>query len=347
MVAKSLTKQETLRIRVYEFFEKNIELGKTYTVDHFAAEQVPRRTIYNILSRRECFPATRKSGSGSIKEKLTQRQINQLIKDFDHKATISQRQAARKFDISQLMVHKILKKNHITCRKKMKIPSRTDAQKISARTKCGNLYLNNRNISWIIDDESYFTLSHSTINGNNNFYTSNIDLTPASVKFNPVKKFEPKLLVWICVSDRGISDPIFRKSGNAVNKSVYIDCIKHGVLPFIRKYHSDGNYKFWPDLASSHYAHEVVDYYKTKNINFVEKSENPANVPEVRPVEDFWSILKAKVYEKGWRAENLNLLKNRIRLCIRKLDLNLIQNLLAGTSTRLDYVRRNDLIENS
>ena len=54
MVAKSLTKQETLRIRVYEFFEKNIELGKTYTVDHFAAEQVPRRTIYNILSRREC-----------------------------------------------------------------------------------------------------------------------------------------------------------------------------------------------------------------------------------------------------------------------------------------------------
>ena len=69
MVAKSLTKQETLRIRVYEFFEKNIELGKTYTVDHFAAEQVPRRTIYNILSRRECFPTTRKYGA-TVKKKI-------------------------------------------------------------------------------------------------------------------------------------------------------------------------------------------------------------------------------------------------------------------------------------
>ena len=110
-------------------------------------------------------------------------------------------------------------------------------------------------------------------------------------------------------------------------------------MPFINKHHSDGNYKFWPDLASSHYATEVVEYYRAQKIKFVEKCENPAN-------EDFWSILKGKLYENGWKAENLTLLKNRIRLCVRKMDPNLVHRLLAGTSARLNNVRNNDLIEN-
>ena len=32
-----------------------------------------------------------------------------------------------------------------------------------------------------------------------------------------------------------------------------------------------------------------------KNINFVKREGNPANVPECRTIEDFWSDLKAKV----------------------------------------------------
>ena len=237
MVRKNSSKQEALRLRVYKFFEQNKKLGKIYTVNHFTAEQVPRRTVYSILSRLECFPALRKPGSGVTYRKMTKKKVNQLKKDFNHKATMSQRQSARKFNISQPMICKILKKHQIKAIKKMKIPSRSDQQKSSARAKCGNLYLKNRNISWILDDESYFTLSHSTINGNNIFYTSDIAVTSASVKYNPVKKFEQKLLVWLCISDKGISAPIFRKSGMAVNKRVYIECIKHGVIPFIKKHH--------------------------------------------------------------------------------------------------------------
>ena len=134
--------------------------------------------------------------------------------------------------------------------------------------------------------------------------------TPASKKYTPVKKFEQKLLVWLIISERGISAPTIRKSGLAVNKTVYLDFIKRGVIPFIKKHHSDGNYKFWPDLASSHYANTVVNYLIDQNIEFVQKCENPANVPEVRPIEDFWSILKEKVYENGWRAKNLDELRN-------------------------------------
>ena len=90
----------------------------------------------------------------------------------------------------------------------------------------------------------------------------------------------------------------------------------------------------------------MVEYYRAQKIKFVEKCENPANVPEVRAKEDFWSILKGKVYENGWKAENLTLLKNRIRLYVRKMDPNLVHRLLVGTSARLNNVRNNDLIEN-
>ena len=53
----------------------------------------------------------------------------------------------------------------------------------------------------------------------------------------------------------------------------------------------------WRDLASPHYAKTVVDYFREGKLKFSEKIKNPANVPEDRPIEDFWSILKSKVYE--------------------------------------------------
>ena len=55
------------------------------------------------------------------------------------------------------------------CQRKIRIPNRTNQQTILARAKCGNLYRKNLNISWILDNESYFTLGHSKINGNNIF----------------------------------------------------------------------------------------------------------------------------------------------------------------------------------
>ena len=62
------------------------------------------------------------------------------------------------------------------------------------RAKCGNLY---PGISSILDDESYFTLIHSTHNGND--YSSGVSATPASVKYRPKNKYEAKFLVWMYV----------------------------------------------------------------------------------------------------------------------------------------------------
>ena len=78
----------------------------------------------------------------------------------------------------------------------------------------------------------------------------------------------------------------------AVNQFIYLgECLEKRLEPFIR-HHPDGQYVFYPDLASSHYAQRVVKWYKDNNMNYLKNTENPANRPEVRPSEKFWSILK-------------------------------------------------------
>ncbi|RNA33024.1 hypothetical protein BpHYR1_025530 [Brachionus plicatilis] len=67
-------------------------------------------TVYRILKRSEYFPPERKKGSGQTPKKMTKLQLNKLKKAFDHKDNISQRKAAKKFDISQKIVSKLLKK---------------------------------------------------------------------------------------------------------------------------------------------------------------------------------------------------------------------------------------------
>ena len=123
--------------------------------------------------------------------------------------------------------------------------------------------------------------------------------------------------------------------------------LKKRLIPFIKKYHLDDQCVFWPDLASSHYAKTVSNFLLEKNIKFIGKEDNPPNLPECRPIENFWGILKGEVYKNNWQAENLQQLENRIKLCLTKINFELIQQLMESIPSRLDKVRRNGIIENS
>ena len=96
------------------------------------------------------------------------------------------------------------------------------------------------------------------------------------------------------------------------------------LVPFLRQYHEDGDV-FWPDLGSSHYAKETVSLLHVQNISFVRKQDNPPNVPQLRPIETFWGILKSKVYNGGWPARMEHQLKLRIRKCLRELIWEVVQ----------------------
>ena len=120
---------------------------------------------------------------------------------FDHRDGVSTRQAARKFKCSQPYIVKTLStKTSIKIRKKQKIPSRNDDQRERIPKCCDRLYRKLQGNSVILDDESYFTLTHSTINGNQNFYSSEVAATSSKVKYRqkmPVCLYPSQLKAWI------------------------------------------------------------------------------------------------------------------------------------------------------
>lgn len=343
-----MTKTGDLRKRVYCYLEKNPNEPKKSVVAHFMKEGESKSTIYDIIKRKESgFGYIRRVGSGRPPKVFNKHGLLKIKTLVDHKDGIYQKKLATYFGCSQKYISRTLKsKLNINLRKKMNIPDRTPKQQAEAKEKCSRLYRKYKNFEWILDDESYFTLSHATINNNDSYYTSDKNLTPASVKYRPKKKFEPKCLVWVALSAKGISDPFLGSSGMAIDQNVYIDkCLKPRLIPFIQKHHSKTNYIFWPDLASAHYAETVLDFMIENRINHVDKVDNPANLPECRPIEDFWSILKGKVYANNWVAKDIPTLKIRIKKCLKEVEPTTIHRLMEGVVSRIDKVRRKGVIE--
>ena len=160
-------------------------------------------------------------------------------------------------------------------------------------------------VQLILDDEKYFSLNRD-ISCNRKYYTTDRSTAPPEVKFKTKMKFEPKLLVWMGVSQKGISSIYVHRSTIAIKQETYLhDCIRKRSLPFINRHHKNDNVLFWPDLASSHYSKRVQAFLQANNIKFVQRQQNPPNVPQARPIETIWWLLEQKVYEGAWEAKNL------------------------------------------
>lgn len=336
-------KPSTLLERVYFYCNLHWNKGKKSIVNHFLDEGVAKATIYRMIKKWENgLPPIRAKGSGRKAKIMTKGNIKNLITAINDHASISTRRLAKRFNCDHSYVVKtIKKKTDIRYHNRMTVPYRTEKQKASCRPRCGRILKKFPEHEFILDDESYFTFANTEKNSNVGFWSADVSATSHSVKFKAKKKFEPKLLVWLAVSQRGISAPFIAPSGTAINQHIYLkECIIKRLLPFIEKYHSEGNYVFWPDLASSHYAKIVLNYLKENEVKFVAKEDNPPAVPELRPIENFWSILKGLVYDKGWEAKTLNQLKDRVKYCLRKVDMSMVQSMFLGVRRNLDAVRR-------
>jgi len=214
--------------------------------------------------------------------------------------------------------------------------------KIMAQKQCRWLNRWFRQLDFVIDDEKYFSLTDP---GNDSFFASSPKRTPDHVKYKGKSKYEPKIMLWIAISRKGISKPYFQRGGLGINQNVYQnECLRQRLFPFIREVHKDGKYIFWSDKASAHYANSTIDLMKREGIRYVNKLRNPTNVPQCRPIEDFFGYLSGKVYSNGWCAINLNQLKSRIIRCLKKVDLNIVQKSMGSVSKRLRSAADNGVL---
>lgn len=342
MVSKmeGLTEQERRNI-IVEFYERNVKCGKSYTVKHFQEQGVSRRTCYSVLATYEERGSTKRAtGSGRPAVKMPKAARTRLLKAASDKKGVTSRKLARKFNIDRSYVSKLLAKGQVKWHRRERAPAATPEQEQKQRARCRKLSRERlpakSDISIIMDDESFFPFKHDEMPGNAGYYTSDKENTPPEVRYRRKKKFPPKLLVWMAISDRGYSELFFVPNKGSINGEVYrTECIERRLLPFITKHHSDGNYLFWPDLASAHYANLTTTLLKDKNVNFVDKQSNPPNVPQLRPIEDVWLWLQQKVYEGGWEAETEAQLRRRIKRCVKEVDWVRVQKALKAVKTNL------------
>ena len=328
------SKQEALRFRVEKFMLMNNKMPKSFIVKHFQEEGHARSTLYSIISGHERkLSMKRKPGSGIKPKIFDSRKKIQLKKYLDHKDKVSVTSATKKFKCSRITINYWIKRLNIKLRKKKKAPYYGPGQDVIAKRLCAYLYNKFRHRNFVIDDEKYFTLTGIL---NNSFFSFDESITPDSVKYKQKIKFEPKVLLWIAISPNGVSKPYLRRGGLAIDQNVYVEeCLKKRLIPFLREYHSDNKYIFWPDKASAHYAKTTTNFLKSQKVRFVPKYRNPTNVPQCRPIEDFFGVLSSKVYKNGWKAKNVHHLKKRILFCLRQFDKNIVQKSMLGVKKRL------------
>ena len=132
-MSKNLNNQWALRKRVHPFLE-----NKTFIFNHFRMENIPISTMYNIVQRKENnLGPERKVGSGRTAKTMPKKQIKHRGKSIEKKDGVSQRSLAKRFNVSQQYISKIITENMSTrYRKKTKAQKRTSAQKAPVRPKC-------------------------------------------------------------------------------------------------------------------------------------------------------------------------------------------------------------------
>ncbi len=301
----SVNERENLRKSVEIFLGRNPNSKQASVVAHFSREGYAACTIYNTLKRlrtKQPIHDKKKTGRPTTWTPTRRQKLKRLT---NNRTGVSQRRLARKFDVDQRTICRQLSKMSIQYRKREKTPKYDEKQRKKARILSRSLLdlLRDCRCSVVMDDEKYFTFCANNMLGNVGYYTDNKQACPESVRFASETKYPPKILVWIAISERGLSRPLFRcQKSAAINSEIYInECLRPRLLPFLRNHHADDDYIFWPDLASAHYHKDTVQWM-SENINFVPKDVNPPNVPQARSIENFWGCLVQKVYEGGWEA---------------------------------------------
>lgn len=301
------SEKEARAKRIVQFFQNIADGCKTTTYRHFKAEGVPSSTIYNVLKRySETGTADFHRLSGRPASVSTRKVVNAVEKAFKKQPDISVRQLSSKMNISKSTLSDIkINKLRIKARTKKIVPKYVKDQ--AARAKSGARFVldKSRQKVLIIDDETYVPFDPQEVPGRKFYHSSNPKEVSYDEKTKKKSKFFKKYLVWQAMDRFGnVSEPYI--TTGTINAEIYLnECLKKRLIPFIRKHHSTNSVLFWPDLASVHYAKRVLEFLGQENIEFIPKSKNPPNLPQARPIEEFWSICKQEYSKRHMPPKNL------------------------------------------
>jgi hypothetical protein len=339
--------EEAIRTLVGNFYQANAGRGKKYTVDYFKKHHLGKTMIYNTIQRVEKkISLKRKPGGGRKSFELSPDSKRTLIEATDGKVGYSYRKLAELHGTCAQTMRRTMTRYGIHRKRRINAPKVTEKQFVEQkkrlnRARKGTLQAKN-GLEVIMDDESNYPYKWDKLN--DYYYTTGRKEVKPEIKYKTREKYGKKLMVWMAISAKGHSEPYFMPRGTTINQYVYQkECIEKLMVPFIEKHHSDGQFIFWPDLASSHYAKTTRAKYDSLGIPYVPRNENPPNAPQIRPIEDFWAYHKSLVYQGGWEAKSDDDLKTRFNWALNLLKDGYFERLMGRVKTKVRKAAENGL----
>ena len=139
-----------------------------------------------------------------------------MIKEILSKVGVSQAKMGRKHGVHHTMIGKVFKKSQVDCIKRKSTPKYFPSQKEWVKRAAGifrrDFFPSSGSTNTVMDDESYFGLKDDITPGNFGFYKKSVTSVgdiPEEVRFRTKAMNPEKLLVWITISEKGISEPFF------------------------------------------------------------------------------------------------------------------------------------------
>lgn len=343
MTTNRLTPSESQRLseRVVHFYSNVANSDRSATIGHFLAEGYKKRTLNNIFDR------LRKRGSADHLPKPGRSKTEKRIKITDNvkkqllSCKMSQREIAYKHGCSQQMVKDIKEEMIIKTKRCKSAPRYVKDQAKRAKTNSRKVSELLGNKVLVMDDESYVPVDPENIPGQSFFNFIDESEVPKKLKIKPKDKFPDKFLVWQAIDECGnVSEP-YITMGIMDRHEYKSECLQKRLLPFIEQYHSKADVLFWPDLAQIHYAKDCQNWLKEVGIECVPKQMNPPNLPQARPIEQFWAICKQIYKKRPKRPKSLSGFRRvwkKISSEVAKTD---GQNLMRGVRSKIRNIGRN------
>lgn len=300
-------------------------------------EGVSLHAVQNAIERfGEHYTLKDLPGRGRKRGAFNPQLDKKICQQFIKKKELSVRDCAKKCGTSTSIVQRAKERNGLKTFKKQKQPKRSKIQAASVKTRCRKLYdqiLCKNKHCVIMDDETYVKFDYKTLPGPQFYTVSEEKEVSMAEKSIFCTKFGKKVLVWQAICQCGMKSIPFFTHQN-LNSDIYMkECLQKRLLPLIRKH--EGPVLFWPDLASCHYSSSVVQWYKTNNVQFVEKTLNPPNCPEIRPIEKFWALIKAKLRKSFKPAESLEKFKKDWKKACETFDISAVQSLMRNIKKKV------------
>ena len=109
-MALKKAESKMLNKRVVTFFKNESKEVLKYIVNHFKKENVPVRTVYNIITRYRKHNSTNYLPKSVRPKKISDQELKTLVRLVDNKVAVSQHCLGRRFKVNQSTISRNLKK---------------------------------------------------------------------------------------------------------------------------------------------------------------------------------------------------------------------------------------------